>query len=995
MSQNILGTIEESGLSDAQGTPTTTNASSDNIVSQLNPHETERREQQQIAHDEDDDDAPFVYPGAAVETEQTPQQHHEGPSTTSVEPSQPEERDPAVLEEIYAAASAGNLHLLQTLFQAAVSSESGSTEAFVLANDATARTGLTPLHGAASRGHVEIVQWLVECTGAMASIEDKEGETSLHKAALNGHLAVIQYLLSSAGVDVHAQDNDGWTALHNACSKGYLDIVRYLCDHGAAQPTDTSAGVDQKSKGGWTPLMNAASKGHLPVVLYLLTKQNANPFVRNNWGEMAYDIAAAVFEAWICKVLQRYEMERWNSLSTRYNTLAIHTTVTLVLHENQRLDARLKTIAVSGGRPRFSTSGLGRRGRRSPFELRMPPGDDPAVQRDISAWRSDVHPPLLDDPFTLPVPRHSREQRPRPDVGERSHFWLSDWTLDLTHPKVDVNEGWQYARSFDDSDDQWTADPPPVLERVLSGAGVLSRSTAAPSSSSSQPVNIAGSSKGPSQDITTWVRRRRWIRVLRRRIDIPPLPFLQPDGRRYHISTDGDLIPVEDNYGDSFEGDGQEMNAMSSLPGSDYLSRARYLAGTQRKGSLSVGLLDNNGAGINGEVVSAADIKRAIGRLERATIELRSGVLSDSDQDRKTQAEVLLNAYNRELERLRLSASTRGIYLATTADDDLEPRDDNSSDSDESFHYPAASSPTSTARPSSVRSHATSMDYFAFGSYGATSNDGANVAGPSRRAVDLTPQLSQAPEFRVPTHEAPQKVSTPRWTAPTPQSVQATWERDDAVQSCNNCRRRFTFWLRKHCRRCGKIFCDRCSSKQALLDPADVVQDPAHVDLYGSLSSTHRVCDSCYEQATANVPSRFQNAQNGSSLERIVVESASLLSVPRSRQNSMSQISDLADCPVCGMTLTDLGSPADQEAHVKSCLDGPSGGPGASQAGRYLVYRLPAESALVGVECVICLEEFVKDSDVARLSCFCTFHSACLSAWLQRGRSCPVHARDT
>lgn len=54
--------------------------------------------------------------------------------------------------------------------------------------------------------------------------------------------------------------------------------------------------------------MNAASKGHLPVVLYLLKKQGANPLVRNTWGETAYDIAAAVFEIWVCEVnLCQYE----------------------------------------------------------------------------------------------------------------------------------------------------------------------------------------------------------------------------------------------------------------------------------------------------------------------------------------------------------------------------------------------------------------------------------------------------------------------------------------------------------------------------------------------------------------------------------------------------------------------------------------------------------------------------------------------------------------
>jgi hypothetical protein len=62
-------------------------------------------------------------------------------------------------------------------------------------------------------------------------------------------------------------------------------------------------------------------------------------------------------------------------------------------------------------------------------------------------------------------------------------------------------------------------------------------------------------------------------------------------------------------------------------------------------------------------------------------------------------------------------------------------------------------------------------------------------------------------------------------------------------------------------------------------------------------------------------------------------------------------------CPVCNSSLADLGPPSEQEFHVKNCLDGGSGTP---QAAKYLVYKLPAESALVGIECVICLEEFAK-----------------------------------
>ncbi len=185
--------------------------------------------------------------------------------------------------------------------------------------------------------------------------------------------------------------------------------------------------------------MNAASKGHLPVVLYLLSKQNADPLVRNNWGETAYDAAAAVFEVWICEVrisplahitsldmfsiqvLQKSEMEKWEGSSVRFNPLAVHTAVPLIIYEHQRLDTRLKTLAVSGGRPKFSASGLGRKGRRSPFELRMPPvveGDQESV--GVPAWRTDVQLPLIESPFVLPRPRNGSSR----EGAERSHFWL-------------------------------------------------------------------------------------------------------------------------------------------------------------------------------------------------------------------------------------------------------------------------------------------------------------------------------------------------------------------------------------------------------------------------------------------------------------------------------------------------------------------------------------------------------------------------------------------
>ncbi|KZS97901.1 hypothetical protein SISNIDRAFT_523239 [Sistotremastrum niveocremeum HHB9708] len=794
----------------------------------------------------------------------------------------------------------------------------------------------------------------------MPDFEDKEGETALHKASLNGHLPVVKFLLTipERAADVHAQDADGWTALHNACSKGYLDIVRYLCENaGAAEEVPHSdplvRGIDRKSNGGWTPLMNAASKGNLPVVLYLLNKQNADPLVRNNWGETAYDVAAAVFEVWICEMLAKAEAERWSDGAAAYRSLAIHTTVPLILYENQRLDGRYKTLALSGGRPKFSTLGLGRKGRPGQFQLQWKGLGDPP-SRDPFTWRSDVQLPFLHHPFEIPLPDEAATR----SGAERSHFWLSDWTLDLTDPKVDTTDGWQYATAFDEADDRWVAQPPPALERLLFGTTTGSQYDSTQSS--------GASSSTTRHSPYAWVRRRRWVRVMRRRLDIPPLPFLGPDGAFYNLTEGGALSLVSEDIAPVDEEGGVELGAVAVTPShsfQDYVSHARYLAGNHHTD------MDDDDRGL-----SAKNARRIVTELERAVTELQVGISDDHDVDRRTQAEVLLNVYSRELERRKIALGAQN-HLSLDQDSEAEDEDE---DDDDDFQYTGASSGSPTA-PHNVSFSSRSTDYF------------SNPTS-SRPFADLTPHLIQAPEFRVPTHEAPQKVGTPQWNLPTPHPLHAQWDRDETASHCKECKRRFTFLLRKHhCRKCGHIFCDRCSASRVHLEPSDVVRDPGSTptEVPHTPDSLFRVCQSCHDLTTAGVSGGLQGLRT-SSIERIVVDHGSL-TVPRHNRDRDSIVSDLAECPVCNQNLDDLGPPSVQEAHVKTCLEG---GSGKAPAPKYLVYKLPGESTLIGVECVICLEEFTKGSLVARLSCLCTFHSACLTAWLQRGRSCPVHARD-
>ena len=114
--------------------------------------------------------------------------------------------------------------------------------------------------------------------------------------------------------------------------------------------------------------------------------------------------------------------------------------------------------------------------------------------------------------------------------------------------------------------------------------------------------------------------------------------------------------------------------------------------------------------------------------------------------------------------------------ITTTADEEYITDDDEGSEG--SFHYPT--SPSST-RATSIRSHTT--DYF-------------SRPSTSQTTTDITPQLSQALEFRVPTHESPQNILTSRAVL-IPHSMDAQWEKDETVTSCRGCNRRFTFLFRK------------------------------------------------------------------------------------------------------------------------------------------------------------------------------------------------------
>jgi hypothetical protein len=198
----------------------------------------------------------------------------------------------------------------------------------------------------------------------------------------------------------------------------------------------------------------------------------------------------------------------------------------------------------------------------------------------------------------------------------------SDWTLDVTHPGVDAEDGWQYANYFSDSDDQWVAERPSQLERLLNGSGAVAIGLSSQADGHHRRRSSgSSSSSSASRSAQSWVRRRRWVRVMRRRLDIPPLPYLEPDGSMYYLAVDGTFIPyIEESTSDYGDGEGQELGFMPATflsSAQDYVARARYLVGNQAQDDM------------DGRAISAVDARRAIAKLERATTELRQGLLSE------------------------------------------------------------------------------------------------------------------------------------------------------------------------------------------------------------------------------------------------------------------------------------------------------------------------------------------------------------------------------
>ena len=125
----------------------------------------------------------------------------------------------------------------------------------------------TPLHFAASGGHVSAVKALVRA-GVDIDVVDEEGCSALHLAVFRGLDKVVEQLVS-AGAKVDTSDSEGETPLHTACSHGSLEMVRALLRVSRGQAISAAKG-NRGVHLEMSPLHRACLGGHCEVMRELL-----------------------------------------------------------------------------------------------------------------------------------------------------------------------------------------------------------------------------------------------------------------------------------------------------------------------------------------------------------------------------------------------------------------------------------------------------------------------------------------------------------------------------------------------------------------------------------------------------------------------------------------------------------------------------------------------------------------------------------------------------
>lgn len=139
-----------------------------------------------------------------------------------------------------------------------------------------------PLHRAAIKGHLEIMQLLLD-KGANLFAADQSGNQAIHHAAICGHDEIVIRLIK-LGVPANSRGDFDNTPLHYAAEFASTRLVDTLIE-------TFGQDIYTENKGGSLPIHYASYRENIDVVKYFVDTDSKLLEKRNNKGNLPVDMA--------------------------------------------------------------------------------------------------------------------------------------------------------------------------------------------------------------------------------------------------------------------------------------------------------------------------------------------------------------------------------------------------------------------------------------------------------------------------------------------------------------------------------------------------------------------------------------------------------------------------------------------------------------------------------------------------------------------------------
>lgn len=154
----------------------------------------------------------------------------------------------------------------------------------------------TPMHLAASEGHLDMTRFLI-AKGVNLNSTDRFGNTPLMDALAGKHTRTVA-LLKAAGALTAVNKKDRLEILSKSCVSGDILAINTILDC----EVDMSI-INKNNEGGRTPVHHAVAGNHRSAVELLLSR-GADPHVTDLFGESALEMSKRLGYANVSKILE-------------------------------------------------------------------------------------------------------------------------------------------------------------------------------------------------------------------------------------------------------------------------------------------------------------------------------------------------------------------------------------------------------------------------------------------------------------------------------------------------------------------------------------------------------------------------------------------------------------------------------------------------------------------------------------------------------------------